>query len=247
MRTFLRQSLVAGGVGAIVAAAACGDSTGVAQSGAQIGFVASSSTSASASMVPVTVGAHTLDVTAVKLTVSRVELKRAKTDACAGDDDDNRQSNSGPGSSSSGDDGCGELKIGPTTIDLPLTGTVVTLPANAIPAGTYRELELRVSDVRLTGTYDGKAFDVTLPVRVKSEVEFATPLQVTDGAATTVTVSVPIATWLVNGDGSLIDPSTIATSPTLLAQVTARVRASFRAFEDRDHDGRDDHGHGGRD
>ena len=56
------------------------------------------------------------------------------------------------------------MKVGPTSIDLPLTGTLVTVPANAIPAGTFRELELRVSSVHLKGTFDTKAFDVTLPV-----------------------------------------------------------------------------------
>jgi len=221
------------------------NSTGLGANGSsQLAFVAVPSGTASAALAPVTVGTHTLDLSKASITVSRAELKRATTDACAGDDD-NEGGDDHPGSSS-GSGPCGTLKVGPATVNLPLSGNVVTLPANSIPTGTYREVELRISQVELTGTFDGKAFDVTLPVVVKSEIEFATPLVVTDTSATSITVSVPVQTWLMNADGSLIDPNTIAASPTLSAQIAARIRASLQAFEDRDHDGHDDHGRDGR-
>jgi hypothetical protein len=211
--------------------ACSGDSTGLGNNAnAQLGFAATSSASASAALVPLTVDEHTLDLTGVALTVSRAELKRGSDDAC--DDDD---SNRGPGN-------CRELKVGPTTIDLPLTGSVVAVPANTIPAGTYRELELRVSQIEVKGTFDGKAFDITLHVNAKSEIEFDTPLVVSDTGATSITVAVPTTNWFVNTDGSLIDPNALASSPSLNVFVQNRVRASFRAFEDRDHDGHDDHG-----
>jgi hypothetical protein len=187
----------------------------------------------------VTSGGHTLDLTGVTLTISRAELKQAKTDVCPGDDDEDDDDHP---VGIAGTEHCGELKIGPTTVALPLNGNLATLPANAIPAGTFREFELRVSQVELKGTFDGVAFDVVLPVRVKSEIEFDTPLVVTSDTPTTITVNVPVNAWLTNADGSLIDPSKILASPTLTAQVKSRVAASFRAFEDRDHDGRDDHG-----
>jgi hypothetical protein len=143
---------------------------------------------------------------------------------------------------------CAEVKVGPTTVELPLTGGMVTVPSNAIPAGTFRQLELRVSSVRLQGTFDAKPFDVTLPVDARGEIEFATPIVVTDGTPTSITVNVPANTWLVNPDGTLIDPSTILTNPSLLTTVKNRIAASFRAFEDENHDGKDDHdGHGGGD
>jgi hypothetical protein len=229
----------------LVAAAACsGDATSVPAGSARLGFVATTGTTASSSVVPVTVGAHTLDLATVSLTVARAELKRSTNAACMDDEDDDDDHSGASGSR----EACGELKIGPTTIELPVAGNVVTVPANTIPAGSYRELELRVTQVELEGTYDGKPFDVTLPVRVKREIEFSTPLVVTDGSPASITVAIPVQTWLVNTDGSLIDPTTIAASPTLTAQIANRISASLRAFEDRDHDGHEDHDrHGDRD
>ena len=141
---------------------------------------------------------------------------------------------------------CAQVKIGAASFDLPVDGSMVTLPADAIPAGTFREFELRVAFIRLKGTFDSKPFDVTIPANTKTEIEFATPLVVTAGAPTTITVNVNAATWLTNADGTLVDPTKIATTPSLLAAVRARIAASLRAFEDNDHDGRDDHGDHGK-
>jgi hypothetical protein len=232
------------GAGAI---SGCSNSTDVSRAPTQLSFMATSSASASsapASLAPITNGGHTLDLTHVTLTIARAELKRVSSDACEGDDDGE---NEGAGAAPTME-ACAEVKVGPTTVDLPLTGGMVTVPANAIPAGTFRQLELRVSSVRLQGTFDAKPFDVTLPVDARGEIEFATPIVVTDGTPTSITVNVPANTWLVNPDGTLIDPNAILTNPSLLTTVKSRIGASFRAFEDEDHDGRDDHdGHGGGD
>jgi len=218
----------------LLAGAACSDTTHGGGAASELAFMASTTTAlSSASVAPITNGGHTLDLTQVTLTIGRAELKRVHDDACAGEDegDDDK---AGTGEV----EDCPEVKVGPTAVDLPLAGGLVTLPANALPAGTFRELELRVSDVRLRGTFDTKAFDITLPVNARGEIEFATPLVVTDGTPTSITVNVPVDRWLVNADGSLIDPNTILASPTLMTLVKARIAASFHAFEDRDHDGR---------
>jgi len=240
-RRLSRGLAIGSAVVVLGAIAACSsESTGLnGNASTQLAFTTSSG--AAADVVPVTNGGHTLDLTAVSVTVSRAELKRSKSDVCAGDEDGDDDHPSQTPSTEM----CGELKVGPTTVSLPLTGSVTTLPANAIPAGTFREFELRVSQVELKGTFDGKAFDVLVPVHLKSEVEFATPLIVTADTPTSITVNVPVSTWLVNADGSLVDPNAILTSPSTMALVKARISASFRAFEDRDHDGHDDHG--GRD
>ena len=229
----------------VVALSACSDSMGIAAgSRAQISFTTAASTgqpsSASFSRdVIVTVGAHTVAVQQVQLDVDRTELKPVTRGACAGDDDDeNDDHDRGSGDRVSS---CAEVKLPARTIDLPLNGGLVTLDAGVIPAGTFRELEFRISQVRLRGTFDGQTFDVTLPVRAHVEAEFSTPLVVTATTTTQVTVNVPVATWLVNNDGSVIDPRQLATNASLQAAVRNRIRASFRAFEDRDHDGREDH------
>ncbi|HXT16816.1 MAG TPA: hypothetical protein VN706_14350 [Gemmatimonadaceae bacterium] len=242
LRTLTFSGVAAAGL--MVAAACSSDnSLGVnGNSSSQLAFT-TASTGASFAAVPVTSGGHTLNLTAVTVTVARAELKRAESDNCPGDNDNDDDHPAAAPSTAA----CGELKLGPFNVNLPLDTTLVTLPANTIPAGTFREFELRVSRVELKGTFDGTAFDDTIAVDAKSEVQFSTPLVVTDSTPTSITVNVPVKNWLVNADGSLVDPTKLATSPSLLAQVKARIAASFRAFEDRNHDGHDDHDGGGHD
>ena len=242
----LKWSAIAFGVGAL---AACSSSVDIGKNApTQLSFTTSSAAAnnISATTVPITNGGHTLDLTQVTLTLDRAELKSIAGDECRGEtENDDKGGDDHGGVASTSTEDCAEVKVGPMSVDLPLTGSLVTVPANAIPAGTFRELELRVSSVHLKGTFDSKAFDVTLPVNARGEIEFATPLVVTDGTPTSITVNVPVGIWLVNADGSLIDPSVIANSPSLMTTVKNRIAASLRAFEDEDHDGRDDHNHGG--
>jgi hypothetical protein len=171
--------------------------------------------------------------------IERAQLKRQNNDACRGDDDEHDSKWSGHSES------CAEVKVAPTLVDLPLDGSVVTVPASVIPAGTFQEIEFRITLARLLGTFDGKAFDVTFPVNAKAEIEFSTPLVVTDSTPTSVTINIPITAWLTNADGSLVDPSTLLTNPSVAAGVRARIMATFKAFEDEDHDGHEDHNRGG--
>lgn len=243
-RLGVRSIAVVGGLAASLAVAACSGSSDVAPgSASHIAFMSNASLGASAAMVPVSSGGHTLDLTQATLSISRIELKRALTTACSGDEASHDAG--GVDTAHTEVEDCAELEVGPTTVDLPLTGGMVTLPANALPAGTFRELELRLARVELKGTFDGQAFDDTLPVDVHGEIEFSTPLDVVDGTPTSITINVPAIDWLTNPDGSLVDPRSIATSPTLLDQIRGRIRASLHAFEDENHDGHDDHGEPG--
>jgi hypothetical protein len=220
-------------------AAACSDATSGKTSGTQLGFTTGAALGANADAVPITANGHTLSLTAMTLTVSRVELKPAVSAVCAGETDGG---GSGDGQSTTAPDECDEMKIGPTTIDVPLDGSVVTLPADAIPAGTYQGLELRLAFVRLQGTFDGKSFDVTVATPVRGEIQFTTPIVVTAGTGTSITVTVPVAKWLTNADGSLVDPSQLNSNPALLTPFIGRIASLFHAFEDENHDGHDDHG-----
>jgi hypothetical protein len=244
------------GIASLVAlaglATACSDSTSVKTSASQLAFTTGPALGAHANAAPITIGGHTLDLSAVTITVARAELKPAASAVCADDNEGADDDRSPSGSASADDDhngdghdDCGEMKIGPTTIDLPLDGSMVAVPADAIPAGTFQELELRLAFIRLQGTFDGKAFDVTLSTPVRGEIQFATPLVVTAGTATSITVTVPVATWFTNADGSLSDPSKLNSTPSLLSAFLGRIGASFHAFEDEDHDGHDDHDHSG--
>lgn len=245
-----RAAAIAGSVIVMSVAAACADYSTSPSSNVrpQLSFSATNTTGASgdvAAAAAITAGTHTLDLTNIGLTIARAELKRATTDVCPGDNDDDNHPDDHPHSGGN-NDGCGELEVGPTTLDIAVNGNAATIPANTIAAGTYRQLELRVNQVQLKGTFDGKAFDVTVPVAARAEIEFNPPLVISDSAPANLTVNLPLATWFTNQDGSLVDPSQLATNPTLAAQVKARILQSLRAIEDRDHDGRDDHGRDGR-
>lgn len=236
---------VASAVAAMMLAAGCSDATSAKMSGSQLGFTTGAALGANADAVPITVNGHTLSLTAVTLTVARAELKPGVSAVCADDNegaDDDRSPGAGAGTGDAASDDCGEMKIGPTTIDLPLDGSVLTVPADAIPAGTFQALELRLAFIRMQGTFDGKAFDVTVSTPVRGEIQFATPLVVTAGTATSITVTVPVAQWFTNADGSLVDPSQLNANQSLLGQFVGRIASSFHAFEDEDHDGHDDHG-----
>jgi hypothetical protein len=240
------------------ALAACSDSTSASlASHSQLAFSIGAPGGAAAALAPQTVGGHTLDLTQASVTIDRAELKLAANDTCAGDNEDGDDDVVVPAGGAAadkdgGDNGnrghdCAEVKVGPQVVDLPLTGNLVTIPADSIPPGTYRQIELRVSQVVLVGTFDGTAFSDTIPVHARAEIEFDTPVVVAAGQPTTITVNVPVNTWLVNADGSLVDPTTLLANPATLAQVRNRIAASLRAFEDNDHDGHDDHGGRGKD
>jgi hypothetical protein len=228
---------------ALTTIAACSDSTAAKSGGSQLGFTTSSSVTggagaALANAIPITKNGHTLNFTQITVVLDRIELKKQTTNACSGDDDEHDSKWGGHVES------CAEVRVGPTMIDLPLDNSMVTVPMNVIPAGTFQQIEFKITLARLIGTFDGTAFDVTIPVNAKAEVNFTTPLSVTANTATSITINLPIGDWFTNSDGSLVDPRVLLTNSTMLAGVKARIAATLHAFEDDDHDGKDDHDRG---
>lgn len=196
---------------------------------------AASAVAASASVAPITSNGHTLELQSVAVTLSRLELEKVESEV-----ENEHESEVENEHEDEGDDE-GEVLIStPTTIDLALNGGAQVAVTVAVPAGTYEQFEGKVESVRLRGTFDGHAFDVTVPVSTSFESEFHPPVVVHDGGTLNVTVKLDPSTWFQNNDGSLIDPSRLGTDATLRAVVAARVKASLRAFEDGDRDGEDD-------
>jgi len=231
--------------GGAVWISSCSDSTAAGTVPLAISFSTATASSqslgalASGADIVLTVGGHTVDLQQVQLTVDRAKLERSGGSACS-DEDDEHGDDIDDDEGEENDD-CEDVRIGSTTFDLPLSGGVVTLDQTAIRAGTFDEIELRISGARLRGLFDGQPFDVTVPVDVERKLEFSPPLVVTADAPATITVNVAVATWLINSDGSLIDPRRLDANSTLRSFVRSRITGSFRAFEDRDRDGRDDH------
>ena len=238
---------------AIMGAAACADSTGPGKPPVSLSFSTKSLISsgtlsladAAAFDVTVTGGGNTLVITRVQLVFKEVELKRSNADMCPDDV---------PGSS----DDCEELMLGPLLVDLPLTTGVLTPVSVSIPAGTYRELELKLhkpgndaqdqafraanptfadTTIRVQGTYNGRAFVFTSRVSEEMELEFNPPLTIGETGGN-VTVQIDVATWFRSSSGAVIDPATANIGGLNEGIVKTNIKASFRVLEDDDRDGK---------
>jgi hypothetical protein len=222
--------------------AACTDLLGGGNETATISFraltatrlaLASADAPTAALVVPVTAGGHTVDVQQVDLLVEKVKLERVHVDGEEDSDSENE--------ADSDSDNDETFRDGPVTIALPISGGLVSPFSQTVPAGTYDEMQLKVQYVRVGGTYDGQAFDVTTPVNAKVETHLNPPLVVSSAVDNpNVTVNVDVLSWF-QSNGAVIDPRQLATNTQLASAFRSRVRASFRALKDNNQDGEDSH------
>ena len=242
-----RSALV---VFAIVGVGACSDATG---SAGHHPLTVSLTTQSQGAVADITVsaGTNSLVITKAQLVARRIELAPAGAAACAGvqesgDDDGDVE------------DGCAEVETGPTLLDIPLDGTTKTNITASVPPGSYSALEVRIGpitsgnrsaqafilshpefknlSVRVEGTFNGKAFVFTSPVDTRIETTFSAPVTV-DASNPNVTIAIDLSNWFSDGSGGTLDPSNSANA----GRISANIAGSFRAFEDDDHDGHDDH------
>jgi hypothetical protein len=194
-------------------------------------------------------GTNTLVISKVELVVREIELHRAGVAAdCA------------PGVS--GD--CEELEFGPLLVDLPLgaPGAARNFSVQIAP-GSYDKLELKIhtpsgSDdagfvqqnpgfagvsVRVTGTYNnGPEFTYTSNLEAEMEFALDPPVTASETGATDLTLFVNLDGWFRGTGSALIDPVTANPGQPNEGLVEQNIKNSLDAFEDEDHDGRDDHG-----
>ena len=191
-------------------------------------------------------GTNTLIIDGVQLVLREIELHRAGVTAdCAdGINDD-----------------CEELEVGPVLVDLPLGA-----PGGArqfsvqLPAGSYDRVEFEIhkpsddSDpsfvqenpsfrdvsVRVTGTYNGESFIYLGDFNADMEFNLAPELVVGEAAATELTLFADLDPWFRDQSGSLIHPNSANAGGANESLVEESIKNSMDAFEDGDHDGRDD-------
>jgi hypothetical protein len=135
---------------------------------------------------------------------------------------------------------CGEVRVGPTIVDLPVDGSVVTIPGNTVPPGTFSEIDLRISLARFQGTFNSMAFDVTVPIGAKARIPLDPPVTVAADSSVAITVNLPVNSWFVKPDSSLIDPNQLRSNPMLQAILRMNIAKSIHAFADANHDGQPD-------
>ena len=180
----------------------------------------------------ISVGGHTLNLQNADITFSKIKLDRKESNTSAGSDNEDSDSDDGAEDAA--------VKFGETTIALPMSGGVITPISSPIPAGDYESIEMLVSSVRVRGTYDGKAFDATVPVHVEIEQRLSPMFHVaSDADKLNITITLDPTQWLRTSSGTLIDPAALATNSQLRSQVVSRIRASLKAFEDSNKDAHD--------
>lgn len=195
---------------------------------AQNGTLASLAGGSTAQLV-ISTGGHSIDLTSADVVFSEVTFEGASVDAADDDDSD--------ADSDSDHAGNRKFRAGAVTVALPLDGGTITPFTGTLPVGVYRGVEMDAEFLRIRGTYDGQAFDVTVPVNAELELAFTPPLDVTSSTApVNVSVNIDVSRWFTAPDGTALDPRTFATNAEARAYFRNNVRSSFRAFEDEDRD-----------
>ncbi len=237
---------------------ACGsDLTGTNKQNVQISFTTNASSAAGTGIrvsPDVIVGeAGDLVLTKIQVVVGKIELNEDEETSCVADIEEGDDDHGEVGEE------CEDVSRDPVLIDIPADGAAHTVLTVPLTPGTYRKLEAKLEparedatafntsnpslvgkSVRVEGTFKGTPFVFTSAVRRSIEMEFDPPL-VIDATTTNATVSIDVAKWFLDRDGRAIDPSTATPGSEALQQIEDNIRRSFRAFEDDDHSGEDDH------
>ncbi len=215
-------------------------------------------------------GTDTLLITSAQLVVRDVKLRAVSAVCTDDDDVVSANvlgtslSLDGKSSSKSGeseDDECPVIRVGPYLVDVPVNGTTGAFIAVPVPEGTYSAVRLtlhkvtssdsadlafrqafpdfRDISVRLVGVYDGVPFVFVNDVNAKINVGLTDPVTIKPGGDN-ITVSVDFSSWFVRPQGGLYSPAQANTPGSVRAAVQNNIRAAFRAFRDKDRDGRED-------
>jgi hypothetical protein len=140
-----------------------------------------------------------------------------------------------------------DVSVGPFLVDVSgssLDGGVQQVFDTSVPAGSYREFRVDIGpatsgdlavqgdSIIIDGTFNGAPFTFTsdLHVQEKSEGTF-----VVGAGSANITLSVDTSSWFGN-PASPLDPTVSANRDA----IEDNIRASFKAFRDDDHDGKDD-------
>ena len=190
-------------------------------------------------------GGNVLVITRAEIVLREIELKRVEQANCD-------------------TDACEEFEAGPVLVNLPLGAGVQQRFALDIPPGSYNEIELDIHkpddgdpvdqafvaanpafadiSIRVQGTWNGQPFTYTSDLNVEQELTLTPVLQIVDDASSTnLTILLDIRTWFRDEAGVLINPADANKDGPHESIVRNRIQNSVEAFEDRDHDGGDDH------
>ena len=190
-------------------------------------------------------GSNTLVINQVELVLREIELRRAGvTSECSNVSDD-----------------CEKLEVGPVLLDVPIgtTGAARTFSVELAP-GSYDKVEFELhktsssddagfiaahpeiadASVRVTGTYNGVDFVYTGRFDSGQEFDLNPPLVANETGGTDLTLFLDLDKWFRDSSGALIDPATANAGQPNQGVVEQNIKSAVDAFEDENHDGRDD-------
>ena len=200
-----------------------------------------------------------IEVQRVRLVVRKLELEGpAALGGFSGSSSDG-----GTDDDSSGRDG--EFETGPFLIDLSgagLEGQLVALPQVQVPAGSYEEIEYKIgvpsasqvngdsalldmaqrqASVLIEGKIDGEPFSFVSGISVEQEREVR--FEVGGAGNESITISLDPTRWFLGEGGTRLDPRQAENR----SRIENNLQRSIDAFDDCDHDGREDHDNDGSD
>lgn len=198
--------------------------------------------------------ADVLIITKAQLVLRDVKLKRAAPcddDDLLDDDDD----------APNDDDNCPTVHIGPFLVNVPMDGTDGSRIVVPILTGTYSSVrftihkvtssatadlafrqahpELDDTSIRLEGIFNGVPFVFVSDVNAKLDVPLPLPLLI-GTAGGDLTVAIDFGAWFLRQEGGLYAPASANAPGNVRAKVQNNIRSAFRAFRDRNRDGRED-------
>lgn len=241
---------------------ASGSNAGAGGAGGQV------TSAATATGFSIKSGTDEILITKAQVVVKNVKLKPVSatcTDDDDDDDDDKSSSKSSSGSNSSSrsddDDDCESIKVGPFLVDVPVNGTDGGRVAVAVPAGTYSAIrfdihkvtssdsadrlfrqehpDFRDISVRLEGTYNSRPFIFTHDVNAKLDVPLTKPVEI-GAAGDNVTVTIDMTSWFTKPTVGLYNPAEANVPGLVRAKIQNNIRSAFKAFRDKNRDGKDD-------
>ena len=225
----------------------------------------------SAADLTVTGTGGSIKITSAQIVLSRIKLAGdAACAASSNDEKDTDEANQATGTDANEpnndnheENECAVVRAGPVLVDLPLDASTKVILDGLVPAGTYTGVRAKVDaveddedgasdflkahpdfkgiSVKVVGTFTDAggtdhAFTFTSEVSAEIAVDFPSPVTV-DASSKNLTVSVDVSTWFKDASGAVIDPTNAENE----SAIERSIRASFRAFEDDNHDGDDDH------
>jgi hypothetical protein len=160
-------------------------------------------------------------------------------------------------------DGCEEAELGPVLFDVPVasTGAKETLSI-PLDAGTYSAVEFKVhkaeapedqtfldanpafagKSIHVEGSWNGTPVTFDADLSAEEELALQPPVTLTADGAADVTIFVDLHNWFADRSGGLVNPASANQGQPNEGLVADNIQHSFRAFEDENEDGRDDHG-----